>query len=886
MDTTRLSGSAVPEPGQLSGPPEPDSFRGAIRLKTAATRPPDYYDEARQVQQLQQGRRMARYIGDADTGAGLAPGSEAAGTTQIGIDVSRQEQTRMQPTVWQGWNSHSLQAQSAQPVRQEGADAFRDAAGGARRNEKAAASAPRDPSPVASGKRTVISVTRREMPLNEAREKGILTKQSEASTTGPDIAPTQDSEKKSWGSLSALEESVNGGEGRKQPPQSLNSTGDLPAAGLTATPMPASTPKVEIKTNVYGADAQRADVMEARKRAYQLTSEIASERTENARLREVLRQEKSKAREAARASKKLVEGLQRQAVIDEEKLDTMRAKLVKFEGHEKRWTTETRISVRESERAQRECERQKALDAGTIDALRREVKKLLVQLQDHNLRENKLEEQAVTLKERLRSQTRITDTLNEDLQNVQKEHAAVLKKLGDEGKSRDKAASAEGTIREQQLKIDDLQQQLHYLALENEYPQTAKMEEEHEEKMRALETELCEAGDRLVKLEDEKNTMAGELAKSREIEQELKQKLLQHSTVLTNPRDSQTSVFSAGGYGPEHLTPRGKSAKSLKAVGVRAPLPDEVLLEVKLSTDLQNLTAIDLVAYKEGLAEHIGKAIEARMHKVRVLGLETALTNAPDPVAVLHLALQYDVCFPFRSALDAGRDAVSQLSDPSSRLRQGELGRHLAGISLQECSSQEVQERGSTQAVKRKESPMSTARSFRSGSLSAEDFEHCGSDKCSAMIQGLNRQLEDALAELAQVHNEAAYKAAEMAEAQVKEYRDTINKLHEEAAQRRSYLNMTQTSFQNNDTMINEQDAALAQMQARLQDALGRLARRENEEKLRLSELVGELEHLKLWQVGGARDCCGSGRRQMPQEQHLCVLAYLIGIVGVEWRDG
>jgi hypothetical protein len=97
---------------------------------------------------------------------------------------------------------------------------------------------------------------------------------------------------------------------------------------------------------------------------------------------------------------------------------------------------------------------------------------------------------------------------------------------------------------------------------------------------------------------------------------------------------------------------------------------------------------------------------------------------------------------------------------------------------------------------------------------------------------------------------------------------------------------MTQTSFQNNDTMINEQDAALAQTQARLQDALGRLARRENEGKLRLSELVGELEHLKLWQVGGARVCCGSGRRQMPQEQHLCVLAYLIGIVGVEWRDG
>lgn len=74
-----------------------------------------------------------------------------------------------------------------------------------------------------------------------------------------------------------------------------------------------STAKSEVRTEMYGTEAQRADVIEARKRAYQLTSEIASERTENAKLREALREEKSKARGAARASKKQVEGLQRQA---------------------------------------------------------------------------------------------------------------------------------------------------------------------------------------------------------------------------------------------------------------------------------------------------------------------------------------------------------------------------------------------------------------------------------------------------------------------------------------------------------------------------------------------------------------------------------------------
>jgi hypothetical protein len=68
-----------------------------------------------------------------------------------------------------------------------------------------------------------------------------------------------------------------------------------------------------------------------------------------------------------------------------------------------------------------------------------------------------------------RSQMRNADTMKEDMQNMEKEHALVLKKLGDEATSKDRntdaTASAEETIRNQQLKIDSLQQQLHYLAL-------------------------------------------------------------------------------------------------------------------------------------------------------------------------------------------------------------------------------------------------------------------------------------------------------------------------------------------------------------------------------------------------------------------------------------
>ena len=47
-----------------------------------------------------------------------------------------------------------------------------------------------------------------------------------------------------------------------------------------------------------------------------------------------------------------------------------------------------------------------------------------------------------------------------------------------------------------------------------------------------------------------------------------------------------------------------------------APLPDEVLLEVTLTMDLQNLPAGGAAAYKDGLAEHVGAAIDARRGKV------------------------------------------------------------------------------------------------------------------------------------------------------------------------------------------------------------------------------------------------------------------------------
>ena len=46
------------------------------------------------------------------------------------------------------------------------------------------------------------------------------------------------------------------------------------------------------KSKLKKTDEQRADAMEARKRAYESMLEISAERTENSRLREMLREEK------------------------------------------------------------------------------------------------------------------------------------------------------------------------------------------------------------------------------------------------------------------------------------------------------------------------------------------------------------------------------------------------------------------------------------------------------------------------------------------------------------------------------------------------------------------------------------------------------------------
>lgn len=127
----------------------------------------------------------------------------------------------------------------------------------------------------------------------------------------------------------------------------------------------------------------------------------------------------------------------------------------------------------------------------------------------------------------------------------------------------------------------------------------------------------------------------------------------------------------------------------------------------------------------------------------------------------------------------------------------------------------------------------------------AEDFAHCGSAKCSAMIQGLNQQLGDALLELAQLHKTMAETNKEQ-DVLAQQYRHQIDSLCAESALRRD-------TFEKGSGVISEHDTAIQQAHAQVHDMLGRLARREQDEQARLAELVGEIEQLKLDKMAAQR---------------------------------
>jgi len=242
-----------------SGPPEPEPKVHSGPPEPAPRRlsgppPPDTVPRPPQLsREAQQGERIERYT----SGGPIRPGLGQ----RMWVDVGSK------PTgPWQGFSNAGMQP----PLL--------------------ARTAPRPTSVrVSTSKGRVVQERRREVPHAEAIERGYISKDAPAAKAAT-VAPQQDP-----------------AEPTKAPD---------PAAGSRARAAPpagAPPAKLEGKAQVYGPEQQRADVMEARKRAYELTSAIAAERTDNARLREELREEKAKARDGARTHKKLADKLQRQA---------------------------------------------------------------------------------------------------------------------------------------------------------------------------------------------------------------------------------------------------------------------------------------------------------------------------------------------------------------------------------------------------------------------------------------------------------------------------------------------------------------------------------------------------------------------------------------------
>ncbi len=283
-----------------------------------------------------------------------------------------------------------------------------------------------------------------------------------------------------------------------------------------------------------------------------------------------------------------------------------------------------------------------------------------------------------------------------------------------------------------------------------------------------LQGQLAEASARTQQAQAEgeaaQERLAAEQTKWQQREHEWKLKLEAHATELGIPK--YAAMLASVGDGGE----AGRGSYRTRASGAGGPMPGDVLLEIALNVTLEGLGPEETQAVTHGVAQHVANAIGARRDTWRVLGVET---EASPPV--LHLALQHDVCYPAQTALEAGNEALRQLSDANSLLLSGQHAAQVAGIKVSECGVDRV----GANALDQREQLLRVSRSSftrRSSTLTAEDLAHCGSAKCSALIQGLNRHLEEALFELSQLHKEA-YHRAKLEDERVKQYAADLSQL-------------------------------------------------------------------------------------------------------------
>jgi hypothetical protein len=646
----------------------------------------------------------------------------------------------------------------------------------------------------------------------------------------------------------------------------------------------ALNPKREVKRDqVYGAELNqwRTDAMEARKRTYELTSEIAAERSENAKLREMLREEKSKARTAERAYKKSIDDLQRQLdqfMLDSKAVEAKAAAQLVHAG------MPAQFQLQDMEQSVYGSQRQTALDAGTIDALRHQVKKLLTQVEESERKQHLLREETMTAQQRLRAGTRVTTALQEDVQRLEAEHAACLKNLArtqselkqlKDAQVGSSSEASERKMREQEALIERLQGELFYLGSQNKEAGLAEYASDYSftpgmnaasaavtATRNALETKIRKMEEVHSRLLEQAQRVGRDALEAHQVAESKWQ-----AKEMVWRRREQDLEQQLAAYGGSRAPDKGQNQN---AVSGKDPGPGDVVLEMAFASTPQLMPAEEFSAFKHSLVALVSDAIGARSGSVRVLGAEST-SRAP---TVLHLLLDQDACLPAASALAAGNDLKRQAEEPNSLLRADpRIGKHLLDVHVRLRNSSSSPEEynnlfgagpGGKHANNGPLRPPGFVRELRPaarGSIpEAEDLSHCGSAKCSAMIHSLNQQLEDALFELSQTHQEMAHNA-KTEERRMQEYKDQLNRLCDEAVTRRD-------TYEHGSSVISAHDAAIQHAQAQLHEALGRLQRRENEEKLRLSVLVGEIEHLKMdklarQRVEGDRDALQCDNQQL-----------------------
>eukprot|EP00960_Hanusia_phi_P019880 586738-Hanusia_phi.AAC.1 len=217
-------------------------------------------------------------------------------------------------------------------------------------------------------------------------------------------------------------------------------------------------PREPIMT-LNGAEEQRIEILEARKKAFELSSLLAHESHEFQRVSEQLTHLKLTSRKKHRKLQEEVDVLKTQREKDNITITTLRAELDKLRKSHA-------IEIEDANFRIREVQRENEIDKGTLNAVRKENSKLLNQLQMKSKVETQYISEISKLKSALRHDERNLASLEIEIKRLQDENLKLKLRLNDQASDRDHTSRKLALMDE--LKEENLMLQDHVRSLREE----------------------------------------------------------------------------------------------------------------------------------------------------------------------------------------------------------------------------------------------------------------------------------------------------------------------------------------------------------------------------------------------------------------------------------